>query len=176
MLGLVWFALAGRSNDPAPGVLAPAVPAPVEIPSAQAPGPLLAERAPDSHPRMVLHGVMLQGKNGESSHALLGLDGQAARSYRVGELISEIWTVASIAADHVMIANGPTRARLELKPGAVSSAAPGAPTASASAPKDSPLPGFSPGLRANAGPPDAAALEVNRRFLKARQEKLGAAR
>ena len=119
--------------------------------------------------RIELRGVLFRQDDPAASQALLSLDGQRAQVFHGGEPVLQGWMLQSIRQDHVVVAKGTEQHRLDVVQSA--SAPPDtAPTASASSPREVPLPGFIPQPPGQVAAPPPS-LETNRRFLQDRRDK-----
>ena len=175
LAGAVLVAIVLALPGPAPTLDASPKAPPAEVPAA---APVAAVQPPQDNapvaapPAIVLRGLIYRGKGSAESQALLGVDGRQQQLFRAGDAISGGWSLKTIAADHVVVANGSASTRLAVMH------APAAPVATAAPEKtvaanEAPLAGFSQG-----GPPRASAngtaTERNRRFLQAVQERRAA--
>ncbi|RRD58133.1 general secretion pathway protein C [Comamonadaceae bacterium OH2545_COT-014] len=141
----LFWALRGSSPAPAPAPVAgTAGLPPVDVQAvaralgAVAAAPVAAPPPPPIASRLALRGVVTQGGRGA---ALLALDGQPPKPYRVGAAIQDGWVVHAVAPHAVVIATegGAQRATLEMpKPG--KQAAQGDAAATAAPPPATPEP------------------------------------
>jgi general secretion pathway protein C len=178
LAGAVLVAIVLALPGPAPTLDAsPKAPA-ADVPAAT---PVAAvQPRPDSvpvaaaQPAIVLRGLIYRGKGSAESQALLGVDGKQQQLFRAGDPISNGWSLQTIAADHVVVANGAASTKLAVMHAPAAPVATAAPEKTAQA-HEAPLAGFSQG-----GPPRASAnangtaTERNRRFLQAVQNRRAA--
>jgi hypothetical protein len=177
MLAFAWLALRTPSDVAAPAVI-------VQATTAAAPAvPPAAARAPDMGPPaprgIRVHGVLYRGERDAASQALLSIEGRPTHVFKVGEPVAQGWSVDAIASDHVVLAHGGARARLDV------SYSVAAPTEAAGGGivkavaredrKDEPVAGFMPaGAAAGSprlGPPGPANLAANRKFAQDMQQR-----
>jgi hypothetical protein len=167
-----WLALRGPSDEAA---LPPAVVKTVMPPARTAPPPAVAAAAADPQPHGIrVHGVLFRGERDPGSQALLSVEGAGAQPFRVGDAVAQGWSLDSVAPDHVVLALGPARARLEVTYSvrAPDTAVPAQPIPVAAKP-DLP-PGLTPAVE-GAAPPGPPAVTGNKRFLEDRMKRQGQA-
>jgi len=163
-----WLALGGPAEEAAAPPMVKAV-----LPSQAAPTPAAAS---EPAPRGIrVHGVLFRGERAAGSQALLSVEGQAAQPFRVGDAVAQGWSLDSVAPDHVVLALGSSRARLDVTysvraPDATPAAAPGQPVPVSLPAKTALPPGLTP-APAGAGPVERPAVTGNRRFLEDRMKR-----
>ena len=107
---LYWaLALAAPAAGPAPGAAPPALridsQAVARLLGAGAAQPSIQQGAPAAPARLVLHGVLAGSQSGGGA-ALIAIDGQPARPYRVGAVVEPGLVVQSLSRREVLL--GPT--------------------------------------------------------------------
>ncbi|MDB5871980.1 MAG: hypothetical protein JWQ07_1422 [Ramlibacter sp.] len=169
VLGIALFVLQQRSPDSLPGAGLATAPPPISAAPA-APAPRAPVPAADPRPPIVLGGLVYQGKDNPQSQALLSVEGNPLQVFRAGDRVVAGWSLQSIAADHAIVSDGVSTARLDVVRTASARSAASADKPAALA-KDEPLPGFTAGPPPRMAVSDAAASERNRRLLQSMQEK-----
>jgi hypothetical protein len=176
LLALAACDRAGPPAEPAPRPAAPVV-APAPPPPAGPTAPLVL--APPAPPDIALAGVVSFGATHPKSQALLSLDRAPAQVFHPGDAIAAGWSLRSVAADHVVIAQGEATRRIDLSSQAggtsalASSAASSASSARAAA-LAKPLPGFVESAPPRMTATDGQASARNRAFLQGLQERRAA--
>lgn len=171
-----WLALRGGPAEapPVAMVRTTAAPAPIAAPATPAALPIAAPTG------VRVHGVL---QKGSQPQALMSIEGQPAHVFGVGDTVVRGWSLASVAADHVMLAQGDARARLDVSYSVSAPPAVTPPADAAAQPvpvglrnrtlvKDDPLPGF---VKTEAGSPVRQPNPAaNRRFLEDHQKRMAA--
>ncbi|HVZ46001.1 MAG TPA: hypothetical protein VHA82_19490 [Ramlibacter sp.] len=123
---------------------------------------------------MRVDGVLFRGAGHPASQAFISVGGAASRPFARGEPLAQGWTLAEVRPDHVILAHGETRARLDVvglplaanaQPATSDDAgAAGAAGSAGAASREAPLPGF---IRLPPGAPLLPAVDTatNRRFV-----------
>jgi hypothetical protein len=168
ILGAAALFIRGRAPpppSPSPTATQPPASPAASVPASMPPRPTVASSA-GPWQRIELRGVLFRQDDPAASQALLSLDGQRAQVFHGGEPVLQGWMLQSIRQDHVVVAKGAEQHRLDVVQSALAPPV-AAPAASASAPREVPLPGFIPGPPRQVAPPPPS-LETNRRFLQDR--------
>lgn len=162
-----WLAMRGPSDEPVPAAMLKTVQPP---PSAVAPPAVTTAAAQPQPVGIRVHGVLFRGERDPGSQALLSVQGAAAQAFRVGDAVAQGWSVDSMAPDHVVLAHGQSRARLEVTYSVRANDAqvPAQPIPVAA--KTEMPPGLTPAVQGAApiGPP---AVTGNKRFLEDRMKQ-----
>jgi hypothetical protein len=172
--GALLLASCGQQDAPAPSTApatqaapgaGPAAPSVAAAPIASAPAPLANAQAPA--PRIALAGVVAFGAADPRSQALLEVEGAAAQVFHPGETIAQGWQLRTVAADHVVIAQGTNTQRIALSAPSRATTAAAAASASRAAAADKPLTGFVQSAPPRFSANDGQASQRNRAFLDA---------
>lgn len=164
-----WLAMRGPSDEAVPAAMLKTVLPP---PAAVAP-PAVAAAPADPQPLGIrVHGVLFRGARDPGSQALLSVQGTGAQAFRVGEAVAQGWSVDSVAPDHVVLAHGKARARLEVTYSVRANDAAGPVQPIPVAARTELPPGLTPALE-GAAPPGPPAVTGNKRFLEDRMKRQG---
>ena len=118
---LRWPAADSGPSRPLPMVTEDLPPSPAGVLAAMLGAQARAPEAlaqPDAASRFRLSGIIAAGSHGQGV-ALLSIDGQPSKPYRVGSLLEEGWMLQSVQARRVALAadaKAPARLQLELPP------------------------------------------------------------
>ena len=181
LLALLFAWLALRGN---PDVVA--VPAGTAGPTQPAAFRVAAPPGPATPLGLRVHGVTYRGAESPKSQALISVRGGSAGAFGIGEHVAQGWSLLAVGRDHVVLAQGDHKARLEVmhavntEPAASTSPAPAQVTTvnlpARQAAKEEMLPGFIPHAAGVSPPPRTPDTAANRRFLEDRQRRLAASR
>jgi hypothetical protein len=174
---LLALAACDRAGPPAEPAQRPVAPVVAPAPPAAAPAaPVVL--APPAAPDIALAGVVSFGATHPKSQALLSLDRAPAQVFHPGDAIAAGWSLRSVAADHVVIAQGEATRRIELSSHAGTSALASSAASSASSARAAalakPLPGFVESAPPRMTATDGQASARNRAFLQGLQERRAA--
>ena len=165
--GEVLVAPAGTAGPPAPAALRTAAPA-----------------SPAAPQGVRVHGVMYRGAESPKSQALISVQGAAAGAFAVGEHVAQGWSLHAVGRDHVVLAQGNEKARLDVAQPVQAESRVNTPAAQVTtvnlpaqpAAKEEMLPGFIPHSAGASPPPRRPDPAANRRFLEERQKRLAVSR
>jgi hypothetical protein len=102
MLVVAWLAMHAPADSPLPPIARTAGSA------------SLQSILPPAPSGIRVHGVLQGPASGGSPQALLSVEGGATHIVGVGEQVAQGWSLASVEQDHVVLAHGPARVRVDL--------------------------------------------------------------
>lgn len=102
MLLVAWLAMRGPAESP----LAPA--------TRGAGSATLQSILPPAPHGIRVHGVLSGPESGGPAQAVLSVEGGASHVFGLGELVTQGWSLAAVEQDHVILAHGPARIRVDL--------------------------------------------------------------
>ena len=175
-----WLALRGIPDEVAvapPGTTAPPAAAPAAL-------RIAAPASPAAPQGVRVHGVIYRGAESPGSQALISVQGGTAGAFAVGEHVAQGWSLHAVGRDHVVLAQGNEKARLDVVQPVQAESRANTPAAQVTtvnlpaqpAAKEEMLPGFIPHSARESPPPRRPDPAANRRFLEERQKRLAASR
>lgn len=102
LLLVAWLAVRGPADGPVPPVARTASSAALQS---------VLPPAPDG---IRVHGVLRGSAAGRSPQAVLSVAGGGTHVVGVGEPVAQGWSLAAVEQDHVVLAHGPARIRVDL--------------------------------------------------------------
>jgi hypothetical protein len=102
MLLVAWLAMRGPADSPVP---------PIALTAGSASLQAILPPAPSG---IRVHGVLRGPASGGPPQALLSVEGGATHVVGIGEAVAQGWSLAAVEQDHVVLAHGPARVRVDL--------------------------------------------------------------
>lgn len=102
MLLAAWLAMRGPADGPVPPL------------ARTAGGATLQSVLPPPPDGIRVHGVLRGPGAGSRPQAVLSVGGSTTHVFGVGEPVAQGWSLAAVEQDHVILAHGPARTRVDL--------------------------------------------------------------